>query len=101
MPFLVGADAQPAHEYVPPRRSRVRCALASGSLPRPTPPSMPTALADDCRPAAYAAQADPTTVPVPASPAVSDELTDDDLEHVVGGLARTWTDALRAARSAA
>lgn len=62
---------------------------------------MSTALTDDHPPAAYAAQAEPTAGPVPAHRAVSDELSDDDLEHVVGGLARTWTDALRAARSAA
>ena len=31
----------------------------------------------------------------------ADELSDDDLEQVVGGLARTWTEALRAPRARA
>jgi len=50
-------------------------------------------------PATPAAQS--TDMPAAAAelaPAADDELSDDDLEQVVGGLARTWTDALRAAR---
>jgi hypothetical protein len=31
----------------------------------------------------------------------ADELSDDDLEQVVGGLARTWTEALRGPRARA
>lgn len=60
---------------------------------------MSTTLTDDHRPTTYAAPDAPAPAPAPA--AASDELSDDDLEQVVGGLARTWTDALRAARPAA
>ena len=46
-------------------------------------------------PAPHAAPRD--VAPVGAAPPApsADELSDDDLEAVVGGLARTWTDALR------
>ena len=37
---------------------------------------------------------------IPPAVDTRDELSDDDLEQVVGGLARTWTDALRSTHPA-
>lgn len=49
-------------------------------------------------PSASSLVASPVTAAGPSHAGTGDELTDDDLEQVVGGLARTWTDALRGAR---
>ena len=55
---------------------------------------MSTTLREDRDQFGYRAPAEPRT-DAPLGAAESDELSDDDLEHVVGGLARTWAEALR------